>query len=432
MVENGVVAFVNTPPPGSVDAPESAGVAATIPSPTSEREPPSPRDWSPWFDRRLVVAGVGVAVVRFVFAADRRVFHLFADEPGQLAMARWLSGGTRWTMLDHNTWRPGYALVLAPFAWVFDGGEALVRAALTVNAVLAGLTAVLLARLVRRWTGLPLGASAAIAAATALAPAAIAASAYTWSESLITLVLVATLWFLQRFIDGERLIHAVAAVAMSGFALTTHGRAATVLPTTLLICAFVLVRRGRGRQVALLVLLAAGITIGSQLLTAHVQDAVWDEMNGTNSTGAVIERLDAPSRSSTRRRVSSGTNWWRRPGWSVSASDRWSRTRCGRDARSTGCRRSCCSPRRCRRSPCRSLSCPTATVPTSWCTAATSTRWSGRSPRWASPCSCVGCARADRPRVASRFPSWQRRWSRRDSWSRSATAMHSATASGCE
>ena len=294
MVENGVVAFVNTPPPGSVDAPESARVAATIPSPTSEREPPSPHDWSPWFDRRLVVAGVGVAVVRFVFAADRRVFHLFADEPGQLAMARWLSGGTRWTMLDHNTWRPGYTLVLAPFAWVFDGGEALVRAALTVNAVLAGLTAVLLARLVRRWTGLPLGASAAIAAATALAPAAIAASAYTWSESLITLVLVATLWFLQRFIDGERLIHAVAAVAMSGFALTTHGRAATVLPTTLLICAFVLVRRGRGRQVALLVLLAAGITIGSQLLTAHVQDAVWDEMNGTNSTGAVIERLDAP------------------------------------------------------------------------------------------------------------------------------------------
>ena len=306
MIENGVVALVNTPPSGATVAPETetrraagsrrerASDDVVTPSSAPTIETGLPRGRAAWFDRRLVAAGVGVAVVRFVFAVDRRVFHLFADEPGQLAMARWLSGGTRWTMLDHNTWRPGYALVLVPFARLFEGGEAFVRAALTVNAVLAGLTAVVLARLVHRWSGLSLGASAAVAAATALAPTAISASAYTWSESLITFVVVLALWFVQRFLDDERLTDAVAAVLVSGFALTTHGRAATVLPTTLLICAVVLVRRGRGLQVVPLAALAAGVTIASQFLTARVHDAVWDEINDTNSTDAVIERLDAP------------------------------------------------------------------------------------------------------------------------------------------
>lgn len=252
------------------------------------------RGWSAWFDRRLLATAAVVTVARFLFAADRRTFHLFADEPGQLAMARWLSGGTRWTMLDHNTWRPGYALVLAPFARIFESGEALVRAALTLNAVLAGLTAVVLARLVKRWSGLSVGASAAIAAATALAPTAIAASAYTWSESLITFVVILTVWFVQRVIDDGLLPHAVAAVVLSGFAMTTHGRAATLLPTTLAICAFVLARRRRAAQVALLVALAGAIAVASQWLTARVHTAVWDENNGANSTDSVIERLDAP------------------------------------------------------------------------------------------------------------------------------------------
>jgi hypothetical protein len=291
------VALVNTPRTSDLPAGDELPDASGARAPATVLDAPDAADLrpTPWTDRRLVLTGVGVALVRFAFAADRRVFHLFADEPGQLAMARWLSGGTRWTMLDHNTWRPGYALTLAPIVRVFDSGEAMVRAALTLNAVYAGVTAIVLARLVERWTRLGVGTSAAIATVTALAPTAIAASAYTWSESLITLLLVSTLWFLQRFVDTERVAHALWAVACAGLAITTHGRAASVLVTTVVICSFVLARRGRGRHVAVVVGLAAALGIASQALNVWVRDAVWDRLNDTNTTGAVVGRLDAPA-----------------------------------------------------------------------------------------------------------------------------------------
>src|SRR5690606_22404847 len=86
---------------------------------TRPRDPDAPvAPIERWIDRRVLVAGLVVAAVRFWFAVDRRVFHVVADEPGQLAMARWLSGGTRWNMFDHSTWRPGYSLVLAPIFWL--------------------------------------------------------------------------------------------------------------------------------------------------------------------------------------------------------------------------------------------------------------------------------------------------------------------------
>ena len=158
-----------------------------------------------WLDARVAGAGLLVAAVRFWFAVDRKVFHVVADEPGQLAMARWLAGGTRWNMFDHRTWRPGYSVLLAPTYWFVDTGEGVVRAALTVNAVLAGVSAMILTRLLVRWTaawrtvdGQPVigpWMAAAIAAATALAPAAIAASAYTWAEAMVTCTFLVTLWW---------------------------------------------------------------------------------------------------------------------------------------------------------------------------------------------------------------------------------------------
>jgi hypothetical protein len=126
----------------SDDAPESGVPATTRPVASIDR----------WTDPRLIAVGLTVAAVRFWFAADRRVFHVVADEPGQLAMARWLSGGTRWNMFDHSTWRPGYSVLLAPAYWFVDTGEGIVRAALTLNALLAGVSAMILARLLVRWT----------------------------------------------------------------------------------------------------------------------------------------------------------------------------------------------------------------------------------------------------------------------------------------
>ena len=258
-----------------------------------------------WLDARVLAAGVAVTVVRFWFAADRRVFHVVADEPGQLAMARWLAGGTRWTMFDHSTWRPGYSLLLAPTFWLVDTGEGAVRAALTTNAVLAGLSAMILTRLLWRWTAewtttdgaRSLGPwwCTAIAVAVAVAPAAIAASAYTWAEAMVTATFLATLWWTQRFVDSGRTADALAAIVAGTLAITTHGRSLTLLPAVVAICAAVLVLHGR--RFGALAVVGYGVALGavSIAFTRWVHDAVWDDPSEINGTGSVIERLDAPA-----------------------------------------------------------------------------------------------------------------------------------------
>lgn len=264
------------------------------PSAASGRESSAlrPRRVAPW-----VWTGTAAVVVtfgRWLEAADRRVFHVAPDEPGQLAMARWLGGGTRWNMFDQLTWRPGYALTLAPLTRRWGGGEELVRAALTLNAIFAGLSCILLAVLVRRWTGLGPRAAAGVAAVVALAPSAIAASAYTWAESLITLVFLATLVALQRFVDHRNATTAVAAIVAAAFAMTVHGRSLPTLPVAALVVVGVLLVDRRWREAVALAGLAVTLAVVSTRFTAWVLRNVWDEPSDANTADAVIERLDAP------------------------------------------------------------------------------------------------------------------------------------------
>lgn len=258
-----------------------------------------------WLDVRVLTAFVAVAAARWWFALDRRVFHVVPDEPGQLAMARWLSGGTRWNMFDHLTWRPGYSVVLAPWFWVVDTGEGAVRAALTTNAVLGGLSAAVLVRLLVRWTkgwtrtdGDPvLGpwACTGIAIAVALAPTAIAASAYTWAEAMVTCTFLVTLWWLQRFADTGRPVHGLAATLAAAVAMTTHGRSLVLLPTVVVVIAGVLALRRRWLAGAAVVGCGAVLGMASLTFTGLVHEAVWDEPSEINTPGSVIERLDAPA-----------------------------------------------------------------------------------------------------------------------------------------
>jgi hypothetical protein len=242
---------------------------------------------------------VGVALARWWFAADRRVFHVTADEPGQLAMARWLSGGTRWNMFDHSTWRPGYAVLLAPLFRVFDSGEQVVRAALVLNAILGGLSAVLLAGLLRRWTrswehAPGEGSVCVIAAVVALSPAAIGSSAYTWAESLVTATFLATVWWTQRFVDARRVRDGLLAVASATVAMTSHGRSLALLPTVAVLVVALLAHGGRRRAALGVGTAAVALGAASLWFTDFVQRAVWDDPGGTNTPGSVVSRLDAP------------------------------------------------------------------------------------------------------------------------------------------
>ena len=239
-------------------------------------------------------AAVVVTFCRWLEAADRRVFHVAPDEPGQLAMARWLSGGTRWNMFDHLTWRPGYALTIAPLARVFGGGEALVRATLTLNAVFAGLSCVCLVVLLRRWTDLSPRGAAAAAVGVALAPAVIASSAYTWAESLITLVFLATLVALQGLVDHRRLRYGVAAIVLAAFAMTVHGRSLPMLPVTAAVVAVVLLADRRWTHAAATTGLAAALGVASLRFTEWVLHSVWDDPSDVNTADTLISRLGAP------------------------------------------------------------------------------------------------------------------------------------------
>lgn len=255
-----------------------------------------------WLDARVLLAGVVVAAARYWFAADRRVFHIVADEPGQLAMARWLSGGTDWNMFDHSTWRPGFALLLAPWLLLADTGEEVVRTALTLNAVIAGLSTLVLARMLRRWTSTGAGATpslgpwtiATIAAVVGVAPAAISASAYTWAEPLVTTTFLVTVWWAQRFVDSGRASDAIGATLAATAAITTHGRLLPLLPTVALAAAALLALRRRRRDAVVVLGVAAAGAAVSLAFTGWVRSSVWEDPNQVNGSGSVIERLDAP------------------------------------------------------------------------------------------------------------------------------------------
>jgi len=62
----------------------------------------------------LVAASAAVMMARWWVSRQRRVFHVWPDEPGQLAIARFLGSAGRWSMLDHSTRRPGYGALISP------------------------------------------------------------------------------------------------------------------------------------------------------------------------------------------------------------------------------------------------------------------------------------------------------------------------------
>ena len=93
----------------------------------------------------LWTLGVTVAAARYWFSHQRVIFHMAPDEPANLAMARWLSGGLRWNMFDHSTWRPGMSLLMAPLFWFTDDTAMIMHGGLLIAAALGGIAAALLA-----------------------------------------------------------------------------------------------------------------------------------------------------------------------------------------------------------------------------------------------------------------------------------------------
>ncbi len=246
--------------------------------------------------RLLLLAGVAVAAVRWLISHQRDVFHLTPDEPGQLAIARFLGGAARWNMLDRSTWRPGFGTLLAPIYWFTSDPVVVYHVALGVNAVLGGLSCIVLCLLARRLTTLSGQACVAVAVLVALTPAVLFTTNWAWSESLVTLTFLVALLTMMRFDDQPSLRRGALLVAVCAAGFATHSR---LLPLTALAAAVVVYTAVRRRitalDAALLVLLAAVLTWLVRTYSAWLVDRIWESPRDTNTVGGLLDRLIDPA-----------------------------------------------------------------------------------------------------------------------------------------
>ncbi len=239
-----------------------------------------------------LVAGVIVALARRRTSWGRDEYAIWPDEPAQLAIARFVGGGTRWNMDDHSVWRPLFGTLLAPVYWFTDDPTTVFHLALTLNALLGGIAAALLVYLARRLTPMTPWWGAAIAVLVSLAPASVFSTDFVFSESLVAPLLLATLLGLLRLQQSPTLANGLITALLAGAAFGAHSR---MLPLTLItvgVIALAVVRRRMAvRDGVAGVAVAVAAVYLVTVYTAYVVDRLWDEPSTRNSIGGVREQL---------------------------------------------------------------------------------------------------------------------------------------------
>ena len=239
-----------------------------------------------------LVAGVIVAVARRWTSWGRDEYAIWPDEPAQLAIARFIGGGTRWNMDDHSVWRPLYGTLLAPVYWFTDDPTTVFHAALTLNALLGGIAAALLVWLARRLTPTTPWWGAASAVLVSLAPASVFSTDFVFSESLVAPLFLATLLGLLRLQQLPTLANGLSTALLAGAAFGAHSRMLPLTLITLGVIALAVVRRRMAVRHGI-----AGATVAVAAVyavsayTAYVVDRLWDEPSTRNSIGGVREQL---------------------------------------------------------------------------------------------------------------------------------------------
>jgi hypothetical protein len=258
-------------------------------------EPSAPRR-----ERRLVpntvvaasIAALVVTSVRLWVSRGRREYAIWPDEPSQLAVARFIGGGTRWNMYDHSVWRPLFGTLLAPIYLFTDDPGTVLRAGLVLNAVLGGAGAALLVLVARRLTAASPAQSAVVAVIVALVPGALFTTDFVFAESLVVPLYLATLLGLIAFQGSPSLWRGVAAGLAAGAAFAAHSR---MLPLAFVVVAAAVVAAVRRRLAVRDAVAVVGVTGASVYLasayTAYVVDRLWREPSTRNSIGGVLEQL---------------------------------------------------------------------------------------------------------------------------------------------
>ncbi len=239
-----------------------------------------------------VAAAFVVTVVRRWTSWGRDEYAIWPDEPAQLAIARFVGGGTRWNMDDHSVWRPLFGTLLAPVYWFTDDPTTVLHAALTLNAVLGGVAAALLVYLARRLTALTAVWAATVAVLVSLTPAVVFATDFVFSESLVAPLFLATLICLLRLHESPTLANALVAAMLAGAAFGAHSR---MLPLAFVALGVIALVVARHRMARLDAVAAVAVTVAAlyvvSVYTAYIVDRLWDEPSTRNSIGGVKEQL---------------------------------------------------------------------------------------------------------------------------------------------
>jgi hypothetical protein len=239
-----------------------------------------------------VLVGLVVAVVRAWTSRERRMYGITPDEPGQLAIARFVSGLPRWNMFDHSTWRPLYGTLIAPLHWVIDDPTRFYEAAHIVNALLGGVAAALTYLLARRLTDLAPLWSAAVALVVSLAPAILFTTDYVWAESLVAVVYTGAVLALLWFHDAPSLSRGVLLAVLSVAGYLTHTRLLPMAIVSAGVVVFAMVRRRLPLAHGAVVLATfLGLYVAGSWYSELLVDRIWEQPSARNSYGGVADQL---------------------------------------------------------------------------------------------------------------------------------------------
>lgn len=216
-----------------------------------------------------------MVVLRWVMSVDGRFPRVVADEPAYLAMARLLAGGERWDLGLASTYGPAYSVLIAPWFALGLSPEAVYRAAVVTNIVLAALTFLAFEALARRLPHVDRPLSVALAAVAASLPALVATTNLAWSDDLSPLVFALLLLTIARVVErpGPASAAALAAVTVGGYAV--HGRFLPLAPIVIVV--LVVLAAGGRLPVRLAAAAAAATAIGLALVQVG-SEALYDRL----------------------------------------------------------------------------------------------------------------------------------------------------------
>mgnify|MGYP001812291523 FL=1 len=239
-----------------------------------------------------VAAGAIVAVIRRWTSWGRDEYAIWPDEPAQLAIARFLGGGTRWNMDDHSVWRPLFGTLLAPVHWFTDDPVTVLHVALAMNALLGGVAAALLVIVARRLTPLSPRWAAGAAVVVSATPAVLFTTEFVFAESLVAPLFLGALLATLHLHEAPTLRTGVVAAVLAGAAFGAHSR---MLTLTLIVVGVVVLAAARRRiplrDAALVIGVAALVVAVVEVFTRWLVSRLWDQPSTRNSPAGVAEQI---------------------------------------------------------------------------------------------------------------------------------------------